>query len=54
MGAWRMLCTRREPLPRMASELQVTTIPANHPGLYEAARLLELAIDVSTGRYLYP
>jgi len=34
--------------------VQVTTIPANHPGLYEAARILELAIEVSTGRYLYP
>ncbi len=34
--------------------VQVTTIPANHPGLYEAARILELAIEVSTRRYLYP
>jgi len=34
--------------------VQATTIPANHPGLYEAARILELAIKVSTGRYLYP
>jgi hypothetical protein len=34
--------------------VRVEVIPPDHPGLYDAARILGVAIEVAPGRYLYP